>query len=376
VLVTDASYKHTLSVVRMLAREGHGVYVVGKKKLHQALHSRYVKGSFCSTEPDVTKIVRYAVQRFAIDTFLPVGQESIGKAVESASGLPKSVKTLLPDREMFRVFNSKALTFKAMAGVIPENIPKTFSPRTLAEFRAESDQVPLPAVVKPALGLGGSEGLRYCRDQRSLREATEEQFRDGDWPVIQEYVSGQGEGMFIVAKAGRIYGYYQHQRLAEYPVAGGPSVLARSIFRRDLVRIVLRILKTFPWTGVAMFEFRRNRQGTPKLIEINPKFWGSIELAAHCGVNIPHVAVRLANGEPVPVQKSYLLDVRQSFPIPYGVYYILGSRKWRRIPEIFFPNNVNRFTDISLRDPLPNVLQLQGLFVKPLRVLKKTAKGT
>jgi predicted ATP-grasp superfamily ATP-dependent carboligase len=359
----------------MLAREGHKVYVVGRKPLHQALHSRYVKGMFCSAEPDIAKIVAYAVRRFAIDTFLPVGQESIGKAVESAANLPKSVRTLLPNPEMFRIFNSKASTFERMRKIVPDSTPTTFSPSSLKEFHARKDRIPFPVVVKPALGLGGSEGLRYCTDEPSLLEATKELFRRGDRPVIQEYVSGHGEGMFIVAKAGKIHAFYQHERLAEYPVTGGPSVLARSIFRPDLVRIVLRILREYPWNGVAMFEFRRNEQGAPKLIEINPKFWGSLELAAHCGVNIPHVAVSLANGESVPIQKSYQLNVRQSFPIPYGVYYVFSSRKWSRIPEIFFPNNVNRFTDISLRDPLPNLLQFQGLLAKPLRRLKKTTKG-
>jgi predicted ATP-grasp superfamily ATP-dependent carboligase len=373
--VTDANYKHTLSLVRMLAREGHEIYVLGRKKLNQAFHSKYVKGIICTNEQDITRIVDYAARRFSIDTFLPVNEQSTGDTVRRLKGLPKSVKTLLPSLDMFRTFSSKALTFKAMKQVIPEYIPKTFSPESLDEYRRIARQIPLPAVVKLEFGMGGSEGLRYCRNEQAVGEAVQEKLRFHQRPVIQEYVAGHGEGMFIVAKAGKIYAFYQHQRLAEYPVTGGPSVFAKSIYHRDLERIARRILDKYPWTGVAMFEFRRNLQGVPKLIEINAKFWGSLELAAHCNVNIPHIAVQLAHDEHVTIQRSYLLDVKQSWPIPYGIFYLFSSRRWSRLPQILFPNNVDRFTDISLRDPLPNLLQLQGLLVKPLRSVRQIGKG-
>jgi hypothetical protein len=53
-----------------------------------------------------------------------------------------------------------------------------------------------------------------------------------------------------------------------------------------------RLLDELGWHGVAMVEFKRDvRDAVPKLMEINGRFWGSLQLAVDAGVNFPALLV-------------------------------------------------------------------------------------
>ena len=65
------------------------------------------------------------------------------------------------------------------------------------------------------------------------------------------------------------------------------------------------------WQGVAMVEFKRDaKTGTPYLMEINGRFWGSLQLAVDAGVDFPALVVAAALGhQPLPVLQ-YRIGVR------------------------------------------------------------------
>ncbi len=50
-----------------------------------------------------------------------------------------------------------------------------------------------------------------------------------------------------------------------------------------------------------MVEFKADaRTGTPYLMEINGRFWGSLQLAIDAGVDFPAILVAAALGAPIP----------------------------------------------------------------------------
>ena len=62
----------------------------------------------------------------------------------------------------------------------------------------------------------------------------------------------------------------------------------------------LSLLRRLGACGVAMVEFRvDNRTREPYLMEVNGRFWGSLQLAIDAGVNFPALLVDLALGRPV-----------------------------------------------------------------------------
>jgi predicted ATP-grasp superfamily ATP-dependent carboligase len=115
-----------------------------------------------------------------------------------------------------------------------------------------------------------------------------------------------------------------------YPVQGGPSTLREGVEHPQIMELGLSLFKSLNWAGVGMVEFKVDpRDGIPKLMELNPRFWGSLQLAIVSGVDFPYLILRMARGE--------------SFePI---LRYNVGKRcRWLLLGDILhFLNNPNRF---------------------------------
>jgi predicted ATP-grasp superfamily ATP-dependent carboligase len=115
-----------------------------------------------------------------------------------------------------------------------------------------------------------------------------------------------------------------------------------------------RLLKHFNWHGVAMVEFKLNHQGEPFLLEVNPRFWGSINQAVQAGVDFPYLLYQLAvDGDVRPVlsyregvvTRNSLLDI-----CSYIHGMVSKSPTMNPNPYIQFPY----FDDIfSIDDPAP-----------------------
>ena len=139
-----------------------------------------------------------------------------------------------------------------------------------------------------------STAVKYVRDrvelQRELNARTAYEFP----LLIQQKIQGPGIGVFMCYDRGRPIATFSHRRIREKPPTGGISVLSESIAvdpeARDYSE---RLLSALRWHGVAMVEFKAdNRDGRPKLMEINGRFWGSLQLAIDAGVDFPAILLR------------------------------------------------------------------------------------
>jgi len=135
--------------------------------------------------------------------------------------------------------------------------------------------------------------------------------------IVQDYVEGEGCGFFAITKdSGQPLASFCHRRLREYPISGGPSTLCESIFDATLVELGNRVLRRLNWRGIAMVEFRHDRRRQKyNFLEINPRFWGSLPLAIHCGINFPVYQVQLALGLTPQVNRDYPVGRKMRFLI-------------------------------------------------------------
>lgn len=65
------------------------------------------------------------------------------------------------------------------------------------------------------------------------------------------------------------------------------------------------LLSHFGWDGVAMVEYKLDPDGEPVLMEINGRFWGSLQLAIDAGVDFPRLLASAALEDPLPPVDSY-----------------------------------------------------------------------
>ena len=115
----------------------------------------------------------------------------------------------------------------------------------------------------------------------------------------------------MLAQEGRVVASFCHRRLREYPVSGGPSAACESVRDERLTRYASAVIRELGWTGVAMVEFKKDDDY--RLLEVNPRFWGSLPLATLAGINFPHLLCRQAMGETVSAAPKYRSGVRLRF---------------------------------------------------------------
>jgi predicted ATP-grasp superfamily ATP-dependent carboligase len=290
VFITDANFKHTLGAIRALAKEGVEVHAGSHVRTALGFHSKYTSRTFLYPDPLFSERFLRAMERIDgqenYDVILPVGNETCFSLITgSSSTLRKKIPA--PSLASYLIACNKV---KTLALAKTHAIP---IPRTIFPLDSDSDVMNLrfPAVAKPALGSGNTRMLQNAEEAvaywRGVRHA-------GTETVLQEFVRGEGYGFFALYSKGELQVFFMHKRLREIPASGGPSTAAQSVYEPRLFKLGRKVLDLLSWNGVAMVEFRRDiRTGEFELLEVNPKFWGSLDLALVAGVNFPYLAAQL-----------------------------------------------------------------------------------
>jgi len=355
VLLTDGNFKHTLAAVRSLGKRGDEVTVLSHLPGSIAAHSKYC--SRHARSPDPEHDVRFApflldyVKKNRFDVLLPISFAAVMQAAGIRAELERYVRVPLADDPALKVAGSKDRTIRFAEG-IGIRVPRTWYPATEEDVAAIAEQVTYPAVVK---GSEESGYVRYANRPGDLME----QFRAiaRYTPVIQEYVPGEGYGFFALYNHGKARAIFMHRRVREYPVTGGPSAVAESVYDTALRDAGLAILDALHWHGVAMAEFKKDaRTGEYVLMEINPKFWGSLDLAIASGVDFPYLASRMALEGDIGQVCTYRTGVKFRWLLPADLFHVMTA-------PCSFPQFIRDFGDrgirydIGLQDPVPALLQ-------------------
>jgi len=171
--------------------------------------------------------------------------------------------------------------------------------------------------------------------------------------------------------------YFGHERIRQYPVSGGPSTDRKSIFAPHLVDLSIKLLTALSWRGVAMVEWKEDpTDGTPKLMEINPRFWGSLELAVRSGVDFPYLYTQAVLGQASKTPPSYEEGVRCRWLIPGDILRYLSEEKQNREEVMSFirglPSEAEEWDKEDIRGSLacgicPALLALNPYYWKYLK---------
>lgn len=310
VLVTDGDQRAALAVVRSLGRAGHRVHVLSPRARCLAGASRYAFRATAAPDPlesadafvdDVARRVR----EWAIDVVVPISEASL-LALLAARDRLGDVLVPFPDLEVFHALSDKQRVLAAAAEMgIPAPEQRVLN-QPDQDPTALADAVGFPLVIKPYRSvaadgrLGQKLEVRYAANHDELAQRVRE-YPPAAFPLLlQRRVVGPGIGVFLLVWEGRLRAVFAHKRLREKPPAGGVSVYCESVAPPwGLVGSSRALLERFGWSGVAMVEYKVDAAtGLPHLMEVNPRFWGSLQLALDAGVDFPALLVRAATGAP------------------------------------------------------------------------------
>ena len=370
VFLTDGDALHCLAIARMLGKKGIDLTIGSQRNFGSvAFGSKYCRRKVVYPNPGkypdkFRDFLFEYLSKNKHDILLPLRSTVVPVISDNRDELAKLAAFVMPEKRMLEIALSKAETFKAAAdtGI---TIPATSYPKSLNdvdEFAASCD---FPVVSKTSYG-AGSRGVFYHDDPEALRKYCkgylESPGAETNPLILQEFIVGPGCGFFGLFDHGEIKTYFMHRRIREYPITGGPSVLAESFYNESLMKDSLRLMSHLNWHGICMVEYKYSKaKGKFVLMEINPKFWGSSDLSIHSGIEFAYNWIQLALGEPIPEFKGYKVGKRFRWLFPGDFMNLLAnfglSPSWY---GSFFDRRIS--TDIKLRDirPLFTELMLIG----------------
>lgn len=370
VFVTDGYWRKTLAAVRALGRRGVRVTVGESTYLAPALFSRYCHCRVRTPSPvlqpsQYLDFLETYLKRHPHHVLMPMEEDTLLLLARNRERF-QNITSLPCAAHHHLLFARDKLKVLRRAEDLDIPIPRTFEIDNMAEAKPLSKQVEYPVVVKPRVG-SGSAGVEYVTEPAQLPAALARVFRSGQSPLVQERLPSEGAGIgasFLLDQNHQVRASFIHRRLREYPVQGGPSTLRQSIIHEQARRDGARLLESLRLVGVGMVEFKiDSRDGTAKLLEVNPRFWGSLALAINTGVNFPYLLTLMALGLDFPAVHTYRLGHLCRWLLPGDILHFLQNpNRWRLKPSFFQFRRANMSYDIiDMDDPLPILGTFLGL---------------
>lgn len=323
ILVPEAHAMGSIACIRSLGRAGHHVVAMSDQPDALGFHSRYTTQTVLLPQPAapaaVADAIRAAIAAHDIDLVLP--SEGLVGVLGSRLGEIADKLPCGPDPALVRRYVSKYELFKRFLksddGALRAHLPATrlldrssdlgaglagLQAPLFAKFDA-SDSQRSPALV-----------LRYATVDDAARALPPLLTRYGRG-LVQEWVPGQGVGVFFLRWNGRVLGELMHRRLHEVPHTGGVSSYRETWWDAALHADALRRIEAMDWWGVGMLEYRYAGPASFHLMEFNARFWGSLHLALFAGVDFPRLLVDAWAGRDVTAQRARAgVRCRLTFP--------------------------------------------------------------
>jgi predicted ATP-grasp superfamily ATP-dependent carboligase len=340
VFVVDGAERTSLAIARSLGRRGIEVDCGESYRWSTASLSRYCRRSFIYPDPqkDCSGFIERLEEILAdgdYDMIFSSREVTTIPIVYNKYRLEAYTTVPFPDYRTILQTHDKGMTM-AIAEACGVPTPTTYRAADLSELAALADTIRFPVVVKSrrkTTWQGGTPQMlkvtekNYVHSKGELLAVAEDlEWQSGMMPLVQEYVPGEGFGVEALLNHGEPRALFMHRRLREYPITGGASTLREGITDERMRELAITLLRRMQWHGVAMVEFKRDaRDGTPRLMEVNGRFWGSLPCSIASGVDFPYLLFRmLIDGDISPVL-SYRSGVQCRWLIPGDILWCAAS---------------------------------------------------
>jgi carbamoyl-phosphate synthase large subunit len=278
------------------------------------LHPQFVEFPPASSPDFISRLLAICEER-GIEVILPlVTRELEPLAKARPAFLEKGIRVLVSDPEAITLANNKARTLNYLKGKqIP--VPRFSVVNSVEAFEREAKALGFPEepfCFKPAEA-NGSRGFRVVYPE--LNEAdllfkekpyqtaisychAVEILSSQPFPelILAEYLPGEEYSVDCLADRGNTV--LAVPRLRSRMVNG---ISVKGCFVRDeaIQQYCATIIGAIGLHGNIGIQVRRNREGKPLLLEINPRVQGTIVAGLGAGINLPLLALKQEMGHPI-----------------------------------------------------------------------------
>lgn len=361
ILILDGMWNKSLAAVRSFGKKGFYVTAGERTRLAAAIFSKYCSRRWIYSSPVISPVnflndLEAELKAGKYDVVFPMEFTTQVLLTDTANRQRIERYTRLPfaNVNIARNAHDKAfiMQYARERGI---DIPMTYVVNDIEQLAAIAKEIAYPALIKPR-NSSGSRGIVYVKEKEELLTLYLKVHKDYPFPIIQEYIPAGGEvygaGLLLNFKS-EIRASFVYKRLRSHPVSGGPSTLRESVKREDVREIAESLMTSLGWTGIAHVEFKIDpRDGKPKLLEVNPRFWGSLQLAIESGIDFPFLLYKMAMEGDIEPVVDYNVGVKCRWLIPGDLLHFIKNPARFRLKPSFFDFKI-KDDIISLEDPMP-----------------------
>lgn len=323
VLVIGEDTRSFLSVIRSLGRSNYDVDVVCFDRHSPSLKSRYIKHAYffnyqshCQQQwlDDLVSLVT----ENKYDLIVPCDERSIFPLHSNKSLFPHSCRLAIPNQDVItHLFDKNTTKALAVTLDIPVATGKILAIKQIG-YEGLVNEFGSNFVIKPTLSfiesnLSVRQKVAVITNDVQYQEYVK-YIGDDDTYLVEKYFTGTGEGLSVLSFEGKIQDAFAHTRVNEPREGGGSSYRKAIDIDPSILEACAKLCSATQYTGVGMFEFKKNYANNSWiLIEVNARFWGSLPLAIHAGIDFPKKYADLLLGVRKPNALANTVYNRQAF---------------------------------------------------------------
>lgn len=305
-LVLADAMQTFLHVVRSLARKGIAVHVASSLDGSPGNFSRHLSGVHRLPSPTAdpeewAETLKQHAVALGVTMIIPCDDSSL-RLLDVFREKLAPVQLGIPSRSAVALLADKAETRRASLKLgIPMARGEVVG--TLAAAEQAAATLGFPMVLKPqrSFAHGDTSGKTMAHILRTPEElsAFAPYLVARGW-IAEEFVNGKTKGVSVLARDGEILFAWQHRRIATASETGASAIRVGEPVDPALLLNVQSLAHAAKLHGVAMFEFIVAHDASRHvLLEVNPRFWGSVATASAARVDFPAMLWDLLNDRPV-----------------------------------------------------------------------------
>jgi predicted ATP-grasp superfamily ATP-dependent carboligase len=369
VLITDAEARAALAACRGLEAAGYRVTAVAGERPAASHWSRACREQIAAPDPRVDRegfaeALGEALGRSTYDVLLP-GSDAALLAISEHRSQLEGAFAGLPDHDVVRRCLNKLDLIDAASSANLE-IPETELCDSAYEAASAAGRIGYPVLIKPWTSVV-PEGRGVRQHASRLVEDPAELSRTvnefGMPLLVQRRVVGAVHSLAGVRADGEMLGLaFSRYRRTWPPDAGNVSCSDTLETPPELLRRVERLLDRLGWEGIFEVELIRERSGRFTLIDLNPRIYGSLELAIRAGAPLPSIWCDWLLGKPVePVEARAGVRYRWEDAEARNLLHLFRAGRIREAASVMRPRAGTAHAYFRLGDPAPLVARAAGM---------------
>ncbi len=375
VLIANAKSAPALAIIRSLGKKGIEITGATDTKSDFPLFSKYCKKKIILTtsaeniEDRIQELLNILKSNH-FDVFLPVLSENALLALaKNKNEFEKYTKLVFPTFDQLISLNNKATVSKLLSELgLPR--PNTYFIDSESALYTVKENATYPLVIKPFRGEGAA-GVKIVTDPNDLVDSYNVIKKAYGPTMVQEFVHGvKHTAVFLLNNKSEVRRFFVHRAIREFPITGGPTCFLESVKYDPIFECGLKLLKKINFTGLASMEFIVDeKDGNPKIIDVNPRFYRPLQCAISAGVDLPFDVYSMAMNGDIETNLSYNEGVNCRHLLFEDTKHMISVIRGTKTPKYKIGkfktilNYLNFFNDdsyfvLSLSDPVPAIKKI------------------